>query len=299
MSLATLKKRSNTTYRRLSGISSAGGFNVNRTSAGNYGKFFKAATEGGGFSINGSHRNIGYVGQSMAMSQTHQTHHAVFIPGTGKGTGVISVLKGGGGLYGTYYNNQNTFHVSDNNNKSPSTYICCDLPLYSHPSVMNTRGLLTLKKEAITHHNWVQPDNDHSDHTQSNYIENKIKPAVQINILPKCNTGKSCETTTLHKCKYKRINHRIIHPANIAKDLHTMNGAEYINYRKGKYATLPTKQYRQSWPPPISSKSGALTGAGCKKRETYNDFLNDAKYDASMAEILFSCEHPCVINLKN
>lgn len=285
MSLATLKKRSNTTYRRLSGISSAGGFNVNRTSAGNFGPTFKAATEGGGFSINGPHRNIGYVGQSMAMSQTYQTHRTVFIPGTGPGTGVYSAKRAAGGLYGAYYNN-------------PATHICCDLPLYSHPSVMNTRGLLTLKKEKVTHLNWVQPDNDHDNHTQSNYIENKIKPAIQINRLPKCNKGKTCETDTLHKCKYKRINNRIIHTENIAKDLHTMNGAEYINYRKGKYATLPTKQYRQSWPPPISSKSGALTDKGCKKRESYDDFLNNAKYDVSMAETLFSCEHPCIINQK-
>ena len=46
---------------------------------------------------------------------------------------------------------------------------------------MNTRGLLTLKKEKVTHLNWVQPDNGHADHTQSNYIENKVKPSRQIN----------------------------------------------------------------------------------------------------------------------
>ena len=288
MSLATLKKRTKTTYRRLSGISSAGGFNVNRTSPGNYGIHFKATTDGGGFSINGPHRNIGHVGQSMAMSKTHKTHKGVFIPGTGPGTGVYSALKGYGGNQGGYYSN------------SVATHICCDLPLYSHPSVMNTRGLLTLKKAKFTHRNWVQPDNDHGDHSQSNYIENKIKPSRQINRLPKCNQGKSCDTKTLHNCRHKRINNRIFPSDNIAKDLHTMTGAEYMNYRKGKYATLPTKQYRQSWPPPISGKSGAPTAAGCKQSETYEEFLSEAVIEAEhkRANTLFDCDHPCVINRK-
>ena len=290
MSLATLKKRTKTTYRRLSGISSAGGFNVNRTSPGNSGAHFKATTDGGGFSINGPHRNIGHVGQSMAMSKTRQTHKGVFIPGSGPGTGVSSALKAHGGYQGTYYNN--------NNNNSVAAHICCDLPLYSHPSVMNTRGLLTLKKEKVTHLNWVQPDNGHADHTQSNYIENKVKPSRQINKLPKCNQGKSCDTNTLQSCKHRRINHRIIPSNNISKDLHTVDGAEYMNYRKGRHATLPTKQYRQSWPPPISGKSGAPTAAGCKKRETYEDFLSGAETDQNMANTLFDCAHPCVINRK-
>ena len=59
-----------------------------------------------------------------------------------------------------------------------------------------------------------------------------------------------------------------------------MTGAEYMNYRKGKYATLPTKQYRQSWPPPISGKSGAPTAAGCKQSETYEEFLSEAVIEA-------------------
>lgn len=286
MSLATLKKRTKTTYRRLSGVASAGGFNVNRTSPGNSGVHFNATTDGGGFSINGPHRNIGRVGQSMAMSKTHQTHKGVFIPGSGPGTGVHSQQKGFGGKLGAYIT------------APPATTTCCDKPQYSHPSVMNSRGLLTLKKEKYTHQNWVQPDNNHSDHTQSGYIEHKIKPATQINKLPKCNQGKSCDAKTLHECKYKRINNRLFQTNHIAKDLHTMNGAEYINYRKGRYATLPTKQYRQAWPPPISSKSGAPTAAGCKKRESYEDFLSDADTDQKKANTLFDCDHPCVINRK-
>jgi len=274
MSLATLKKRTKTTYRRLSGISSAGGFNVNRTSPGNSGAHFKATTDGGGFSINGPHRNIGRVGQSMGMSKTRQTQKAVFIPGTGPGTGVYSAHGG--------YNN------------SVAAHICCDLPLYSHPSVMNTRGLLTLKKEKFTHLNWVQPGDGHADHTQSNYIENKVKSSRQIYKLPKCNQGKSCDTNTLQSCKHRRINHRIIPSNHISKDLHTMDGAEYMNYRKGRHATLPTKQYRQSWPPPISGKSGAPTAVGCKKRETYEDFLSGAEADQEMATSLFDCANPCI-----
>jgi len=274
MSLATLKKRTKTTYRRLSGISSVGGFNINRTSPGNYGQHFNAVAYGGGFSINGPHRNIGRVGQNMAMSKTHQTQKTVFIPGTGPGTGLHSFIKGSGGNSGAFYSNKG------------STNLCCDLPLYSHPSVMSTHGLLTLKKEKFTHHNWVQPDNGHSDHSQSNYIENKIKPLVQLNRLPKCHKNKSCDTNTLHTCRYKRINNRLFHTDNIAKDLHTMNATEYMNYRKGRCAILPTKQYSQSWPP-------SLIGSGCQKRETYEEFLTRPKHDRSNPEICFDCNNTC------
>ena len=104
MSLATLKKRTKTTYRRLSGISSAGGFNVNRTSPGNSGAHFKATTDGGGFSINGPHRNIGHVGQSMAMSKTRQTHK-----------GVNSYYAYG---HNNYHHNTPTYTYYNNNNNS-------------------------------------------------------------------------------------------------------------------------------------------------------------------------------------
>ena len=92
MSLATLKRKSNTTYKKLSGKSSGDRFIINKQSPGNprfkvtenppcIQKMFqpKSSTDrpnyntitgtGGGFSINGKHRNIGRVGQHMRMSK--------------------------------------------------------------------------------------------------------------------------------------------------------------------------------------------------------------------------------------
>ena len=92
MSLATLKRKSNTTYKKLSGKSSGDRFIINKQSPGNprfkvtenppcIQKMFqpKSSTNtpnyntitgtGGGFSINGKHRNIGRVGQHMRMSK--------------------------------------------------------------------------------------------------------------------------------------------------------------------------------------------------------------------------------------
>ena len=93
MSLATLKRKSNTTYKKLSGKSSGDRFVINKQSSGNPGfkvtenppciqKMFQPKSSssngpnyntitgtGGGFSINGKRRNIGRVGQHMRMSK--------------------------------------------------------------------------------------------------------------------------------------------------------------------------------------------------------------------------------------
>lgn len=100
MSLATLKRKSNTTYKKLSGKSKGDRFIINKESAGNPSfkvtypttdspntapciqKMFQPQSStingpnynsitgrGGGFSINGKRRNIGRVGQHMRMSK--------------------------------------------------------------------------------------------------------------------------------------------------------------------------------------------------------------------------------------
>ena len=90
MSLATLKRKSNTTYKKLSGKNSGDRFIINKQTVGNPSfqivgncikKMFQPqSTESvpnyntitgqyGGFSINGKRRNIGRVGQNMRMSK--------------------------------------------------------------------------------------------------------------------------------------------------------------------------------------------------------------------------------------
>ena len=207
MSLAALKKRTKHTYR---------------TSTQN--------NNPKGFSINGSHRNIGRVGESMAMSKNTASHRMVHI----HGTGCLSVQKGHGGNNGKYY--QKTY---------PNCRVC-NIYTKTNTSTMNTRGLLTKRKERITHHTVVQQTNKPEDHSQSNYIENHLVPHVQHH--QKCvKQDKHC----MHKsCKTKRINSKLIHPREITKDLTTMNGSDYMTRRKSRYATLPTVQYDIPWPPP-------------------------------------------------
>ena len=93
MSLATLKRKSNTTYKKLSGKNSGDRFIINKQTAGNPsfqivgncikkmfqpqypplskldGNYNTITGKYGGFSINGKRRNIGRVGQNMRMSK--------------------------------------------------------------------------------------------------------------------------------------------------------------------------------------------------------------------------------------
>lgn len=258
MSLATLKKRTKTTYRRLSGTASGGGFVVNRTSAGNYGIHFKATTDGGGFSINGSRRNISTTGKSMAISQNRQTHRAVFVPGEG----LHSQPKGYGGKYGSYYTT------------TPVTEIC-EVTEYSHPTVMNTRSLLTLKKEQFTHNNWVQPTGD--THSQGDYIAHTIATRIPPNYDSAGLSGKSCQDGSLVTCG-QGFNH-------ITKDLGYRKASDYTTYRKRVDATLPTVQYRKPWPP-----RAVDSGVGCQTRESIEDFKTGAEKDITLAKTIFACD---------
>ena len=248
MSLAALKKRTKHTYR---------------TSALNHNPE--------GFSINGPHRNIGRVGESMAMSQNTASHRVVHIPGTG----CIPVQKGHGAQQGKYY--QKTY---------PNCRVC-NLPRTSKRSAMNTRGLLTRRKERITHHTVVQQTNKPEDHNQSNYIENHLVPHVQRR--HKCvKQDNHCK----HKpCKTKRINAKLIHPREITKDLTTMDGADYITRRKSRYATLPTVQYDIPWPPPTNSSHNVITGNGCNQAQTKQEFMDARSERKEMAQTIFDCSN--------
>jgi hypothetical protein len=125
MSLATLKKKSQTLYNNLSvGVD--------------------------GFSLNGTHRSGGYIGQST--QSRHLTRTLM------KG----NVVKGSGGCCGAYV-------VT---NVKPSELACLNDPMVVKPAVMNNAGMLHTKyKWFWSGRNSVKPDsNQHkiqSDHTTS------------------------------------------------------------------------------------------------------------------------------------
>lgn len=279
MSIATLKKRTKNTYKVLSGKSPTIGFNVNRTSSGNYGATFQATTYGGGFSINGPHRSRGRVGQSMAMSQNGIKHKGVFIPDS-KGGKYLSAPVGYGG-------NNEKYYIS-----TPITNcITCNLPTYSKPSVMNYRSLHTLKKEGILHNNWVQPDDNYSNHSQSNYIEHNLIPKIKNHYHNGCsNDNINCHDKN-GKCKTKRINSKLVYPTTISKNLNTMTSEDYLIRRKKQHASLPTVKYDDSWPKAINSHNGTITGSGCMQPETYEDFLNKQSEIKSDLSIFYNCNN--------
>ena len=249
MSLATLKKRTKNTYR----IST---LNNNPE----------------GFSINGPHRNIGRVGESMAMSKNTASYSMINIPGIG----CIPAQKGYGGYEGNYYIN-----------KTYPNCRVCNLPRTSKRSAMNTQGLLNKHKQRINHNIVVQQTNKPQDHNQSNYIENYLVPHMQGR--KKClKQDKHCKDKS---CKTKRINSKLIYPKKITKDLTTMNGAEYITRRKTRYATLPTVQYDIPWPLPSNSNHNVITGNGCNKAQNKENFDNTRVERVIMAQTMFDCNN--------
>tara|TARA_A100001015_G_scaffold115495_1_gene128235 strand:- start:5749 stop:6537 length:789 start_codon:yes stop_codon:yes gene_type:complete len=248
MSLAALKKRTKNTYR-------TSRLNNNPE----------------GFSINGPHRNIGRVGESMAMSKNTASHNNIYIPGKG----CISVQSGNGGQNGKYYE------------KTKLNCRTCNLPRTSKRSAMNTHGLLNKQKQRINHNIVVQQTNKPEDHTQSNYIENHLVPHMQGR--KKClKQDKHCKDKP---CKTKRINSKLIYPKKITKDLTTMDGTEYITRRKTRYATLPTVQYDIPWPLPSNSSHNIITGNGCNKAQTKENFDNTRAERVMMAQTMFDCNN--------
>ena len=248
MSLAALKKRTKHTYR------------ISRQN-----------NNPEGFSINGPHRNIGRVGESMAMSQNTASHRIIHI----NGTGCVPVQKGYGGQNNNYYQ------------KSYPNCRECYLPMKSIPSTMNTHGLLNKRKKRITHNTVVQQTNKPEDHNQSNYIENHLIPHVQQR--HKC--SKQNNHCNHKQCKTKRINSKLIYPKEITKDLTTMDGSDYINRCKSRYATLPTIQYDTPWPPRTNSNHNVITGNGCNRPQTKEEFMKARKTRKEMANTIFDCNN--------
>lgn len=81
-------------------------------------------SRGGGFTLNGKERNIGYVGKN-SLNSSGGTRMK---PGT-------TDWKGNGGLYGSY-----KINPSPNNQ-------CCVKNVGVKPSVLNTRGMLMLSRK--------------------------------------------------------------------------------------------------------------------------------------------------------
>ena len=135
MSSATLLKKTRAKFN-ISGRSK----NAKMGLHGPYGKGEFTSGSGGGFSLNGPHRNKGRVGKNSLFSPVRSQNLVQVATSNGN----VSVRKGWGGYNGQYSKgNPALFPV--NTAPVPNTPCCDDVSNISKPSVLNTKGMLAYK----------------------------------------------------------------------------------------------------------------------------------------------------------
>ena len=155
-----------------------------------------------GFSLQGGHRNIGYVGQNMKMSKNKTPYRGQF-------------AMGNGGRRGTYDQTGNSF-VSP----KVKAEVLGNQYRYIKPSVLSTRGMLERKYKWI--HNgqypnyWVQPvygnDNLSMNASQMMYIQKKAAANVGPTAIylpgvepPKALCNPSCKQSYTNYSNYNLV----------------------------------------------------------------------------------------------
>lgn len=161
MSLTTFKNKSVIQYGSKRSGKPPGGFWLPQGPFGRNTLVLKDAIESPGsvgFSINGPHRNVGYVGQSMRMSKNGTPFRGVY-------------PKGWGGRFGRYATPEPSYNVNE-------VLVDGQQFLYVKPSVLSNYGMLQKKYRWAYNgqypNNWVQPNytgNQVYTKSQWNYIE--------------------------------------------------------------------------------------------------------------------------------
>lgn len=160
MSEATLKKKTRTQYRNMS-----------------------VGSKNGGFSLNGTRRSQGYVGQTML------GRHFPSTPMRG------NVARGSGGCCGTYY--QGTIIQSGVCFPSNNGNTANNDPGIVKTSVLDTNGLIMTKYRWIRRpqpYTTVKPDSNMIQMTQQQYITSLSKSTIAD--LEKCSGTDVCKTTS-------------------------------------------------------------------------------------------------------
>lgn len=184
MSIVTLKKKTNATYKNVS-------------------------TNQGIFSLNGTHRSQGYVGQTSLSRSLPRTLMNGNTP------------RGHGGCCGTYP----TLTIVQ------SAVTSLNDPKVVKSSVMNTKGMLDEKLRCCK--NIVKPDSNNLINNQSNYINNLAKQTIKQYDLS-CNlhvntTGSNCPNTI--GC----VNKDPFFYKGPAYVLHTKPESDYKSISQGDY----------------------------------------------------------------
>ncbi len=163
------------------------------------------------FSINGTTRNQGYVGQST------QSRFLIHTPHKG------AVAKGSGGSCGSYF---------DSIDIEPSEICSLEDSSIVKPSVLSTKGMLAKKNRWIGRpapFAVVKPDSNHSVYSQTNYIDGlKKKTLADIDLYCPEPDPAETETQSLRCCnkacdirnaKGARLFRRMTIACKIAKDV--------------------------------------------------------------------------------
>ena len=157
MSIATLKKKSLAQYGNKTSGSSPGG---NWITQGPFGRNpVSPSYSSNGFSITGSHRNVGYVGKTYQMSKSGTPYKGQY-------------AKGHGGTFGKYI-------IAQPVTISNEVFILGNQSHYVKPPTLSTRGMLAKRYKWIhsgTYPNyWVQPNYGGSmlsdTKSQGNYVD--------------------------------------------------------------------------------------------------------------------------------
>ena len=237
---------------------------------------------GGGFTLNGKQRNIGYVGRNSLNS----------IGGSRMKPGTTD-WKGSGGCCGGYPNNPSA------NNQ------CCVKDIGVKPSVLNTKGMLAnkyrWKKTTIpaetftdqgfdvpsrnqiqdTYNRWVSNNSSsyNEKHTSQQYTEN-LAAAVAFKNPPKDDSNiKSCSNQCYH------IGGRFVPPTPYSKYLNFAgNGNRAIQNAIAKRASVFPKGYNRPYPS-APSKDQCLTNTIQPSNPTV---LNTYYYDQNNTSM-----YPC------
>tara|TARA_Y100000992_G_scaffold280650_1_gene227844 strand:+ start:1073 stop:2014 length:942 start_codon:yes stop_codon:yes gene_type:complete len=282
MSIATLKRKSAVKYSNNSGRGKSS-FIINKGSCNTIHHFdnnstskysFSKTSTGGGFSINGKHRNNSWVGQDMRMSKGLSRAKNV---SNSRNHGRVPQYKGSGGIHGRYNRVvSGKFGIRSRTED--------DIKVIK-PSVITTKGLLYYKtrwtkrpinKERLTDifntanisindksypprydmvqlicNNWVQNTGTGNiqNNTQSQYIQDTIKPKNQI-----CNPNRYSDVpkegqSLKKKCNGYHIGGKYYQYQLISKqtkDIPTSSSYIYnIKYNKG---LLRSSGWQNPWP---------------------------------------------------
>ena len=239
MSIQAFKKKGTIRYgANVSGKTPGGVW----LSQGPFGKGTLAYTVGAegpvGFSLNGGRRNVGYVGQSMAMSKNGTPFRGQF-------------AYGSGGTNGTYPKSEPVFNATQ-------AIVLGDQYKYIKPSVLSTKGMLEKKYKWINNgqypNYWVQPvypNGSSSDNaSQWLYIQTKAAANICVNDTNKpqvyvghrVHGGPNCCSTSSAKYIYKIQESN----AGYTKTLHIPQTASQYTLqvqRKCAYPTGPLKPF--------------------------------------------------------